>query len=144
MFPHQFGRFLPLVGHLPSEKSILLDFSSSRVVAVSVPFPEVRIRKGTESGLYMTWPDQPTWPNHLAYNYVRAVLQYLRCLKHVFFYLIVDAVWVSLCDHINLGKKILWFSKNFSLYVNVFSGLRDAPQRGKFPLSHTFCFGERP
>ena len=50
MFPHQFGRFLPLVGHLPSEKSILMDFSSSRVVAVSVPFPEVRIRKGTESG----------------------------------------------------------------------------------------------
>ena len=51
MFPHQFGRFLPLVGHLPSEKSILLDFSSSRVVAVSVPFPKVRIRKGTKSGL---------------------------------------------------------------------------------------------
>ena len=34
MFPHQFGRFLPLVGHLPSEKSILLDFSSSRVAAI--------------------------------------------------------------------------------------------------------------
>ena len=51
MFPHRFGLFLPLVGHLPSEKSILLDFSSSRVVAISVPFPEVRIRKGTESGL---------------------------------------------------------------------------------------------
>ena len=48
------GVFLPLVGHLPSEKSILLDFSSSRVVAISVPFPEVQIRKGTESGLL--WP----------------------------------------------------------------------------------------
>ena len=51
MFPHRFGRFLPQVGHLPSEKSILLDFSSSRVVAISVPFPEVQNRKGAESGL---------------------------------------------------------------------------------------------
>ena len=53
MFPHRFERFfLPPVDHLPSEKFILLDFSSSMVVAVSVPFPEVLIRKGTEIGLH--------------------------------------------------------------------------------------------
>ena len=34
-----------------SEKSILPYFSSPRGVATSVPFPEVRSRKGTESGL---------------------------------------------------------------------------------------------
>ena len=34
MFPHQFGRFLPLVGHLPSENSILSNFSSPRGVAI--------------------------------------------------------------------------------------------------------------
>ena len=37
--------------HLPSEKSILPYFSGPRGVAISVPFPEVRNRKGTESGL---------------------------------------------------------------------------------------------
>ena len=36
---------------LPSEKSILPYFSVPRGVAISVPFPEVRNRKGTESGL---------------------------------------------------------------------------------------------
>ena len=51
MFPHRFGRFLPLVDRRPSAKLILLDFSSSRVVTVSIPFPEVRNRKGAESGL---------------------------------------------------------------------------------------------
>ena len=40
------GVFLPLVDHLPSEKFILLDFSSSRVVAVSVPFPKLKLEKG--------------------------------------------------------------------------------------------------
>ena len=33
MFPHRFERFLLLVDHIPSEKLILLDFSSSRAVA---------------------------------------------------------------------------------------------------------------
>ena len=41
------GVFLPLVIHLPSEKSILPKFSSLRGVAVSVSFP----RKETECGL---------------------------------------------------------------------------------------------
>ena len=51
MFPHRFGRFLPSVTHLASEKSILPNFSMLRGVAVSVCFPEVRNRKQTESGL---------------------------------------------------------------------------------------------
>ena len=42
--------FLPLVIHLPSEKSILPKFSSLRGVAVSVSFP----RKETECGLVGT------------------------------------------------------------------------------------------
>ena len=45
------GAFCPIVAHLPSEKLILSYFSSPRGVAISVPFPEVRNRKGTESGL---------------------------------------------------------------------------------------------
>ena len=45
------GAFWALLAHLPSEKSILPYFSSLSMVAVSVPFPEVRNRKGTESGL---------------------------------------------------------------------------------------------
>ena len=40
-----------MVVHLPSEKSILPYFSGPRGVAISVPFPEVRNRKGAESGL---------------------------------------------------------------------------------------------
>ena len=44
------GVFLPLVIHLPSEKSILPKFSSLRGVAVSVSFP----RKETECGLGLT------------------------------------------------------------------------------------------
>ena len=51
MFPHRFGRFLPSVTHLASEKLILPNFSMLRGVAVSVCFPEVRNRKQTESGL---------------------------------------------------------------------------------------------
>ena len=43
--------FCPMGVHLPGEKSILPYFSSPRGVAISVPFPEVRNRKGTESGL---------------------------------------------------------------------------------------------
>ena len=34
MFPHQFGRFFPLVTHLPSENSIPSNFSSPRGVAI--------------------------------------------------------------------------------------------------------------
>ena len=45
------GAFWSVVAHLPSEKSILPYFSSLSMVAVSVPFPEARNRKGTESGL---------------------------------------------------------------------------------------------
>ena len=41
----------PMEVHLPSEKLVLPYFSSPRGVATSVPFPEVRNRKGTESGL---------------------------------------------------------------------------------------------
>ena len=44
------GAFWSLGTHLPSEKSILPYFSSLSMVAISVPFPEVRSRKGTESG----------------------------------------------------------------------------------------------
>ena len=54
MFPHRFGRFLPSVTHLASEKLILPNFSMLRGVAVSVCFPEVRNRKQTESGLPTT------------------------------------------------------------------------------------------
>ena len=45
------GAFFPMGVHLPSEKSILPYFSGPRGVAISVPFPEVRNRKGAESGL---------------------------------------------------------------------------------------------
>ena len=45
------GAFWYLGTHLPSEKSILPYFSSLSMVTVSVPFPEVRSRKETESGL---------------------------------------------------------------------------------------------
>ena len=48
------GAFCPMVVHLPSEKSILPYFSGPRGVAISVPFPEVRNRKGAESGLVGT------------------------------------------------------------------------------------------
>ena len=48
--------FCPMGVHLPGEKSILPYFSSLRGVAISVPFPEVRNRKGTESGLLKTSP----------------------------------------------------------------------------------------
>ena len=47
------GAFCPIVAHLPSAKLILQYFSSPRGVAISVPFPEVRNRKGTESGLHL-------------------------------------------------------------------------------------------
>ena len=45
------GVFGSVETHLPSVKLILPYFSSLSIVAVSVPFPEVRNRKGTESGL---------------------------------------------------------------------------------------------
>ena len=45
------GAFWSLLAHLPSQKSILPYFSSPRGVAVSVSFPEARIRKETVSGL---------------------------------------------------------------------------------------------
>ena len=45
------GVFGSVGTHFPSEKLILPYFSSPSMVAVSVPFPEVRNRKGTESGL---------------------------------------------------------------------------------------------
>ena len=47
------GVFGSVGTHFPSEKLILPYFSSLSMVAVSVPFPEVRNRKGTESGLYL-------------------------------------------------------------------------------------------
>ena len=46
----------PMGVHLPSEKLVLPYFSSPRGVATSVPFPEVRNRKGTESSLRIS-PD---------------------------------------------------------------------------------------
>ena len=49
--------FCPMEVHLPGEKSILPYFSSLRGVAISVPFPEVRNRKGTESGLLAPPPE---------------------------------------------------------------------------------------
>ena len=48
------GVFGSVGTHFPSEKLILSYFSSLSMVAVSVPFPEVRNRKGTESGLPLT------------------------------------------------------------------------------------------
>ena len=54
------GAFCPMVVHLPSEKSILPYFSGPRGVAISVPFPEVRNRKGAESGL--SSPPSPPSP----------------------------------------------------------------------------------
>ena len=48
------GVFGSVGTHFPSEKLILPYFSSPSMVAVSVPFPEVRNRKGTESGLKVT------------------------------------------------------------------------------------------
>ena len=45
------GAFGSMEVHLPSEKSIFFYFSSLSMVAIAVPFPEVRNRKGTESGL---------------------------------------------------------------------------------------------
>ena len=45
------GAFCPMVVHLPSEKSILPYFSGPRGVAILVPFPEVRNRKGAENGV---------------------------------------------------------------------------------------------
>ena len=48
------GAFWSVVAHLPSENLVLPYFSSLSMVAVSVPFPEVRSRKGTESGLQLS------------------------------------------------------------------------------------------
>ena len=45
------GVFGSVGAHLPSVKSILPYFSSPRGVAISVSFPEARIRKETVSGL---------------------------------------------------------------------------------------------
>ena len=50
-----FAVFWTLFVHFFSAKSILSYFSSPRGVATSVPFPEIRSRKGTESGLFETW-----------------------------------------------------------------------------------------
>ena len=46
--------FCTLFVHFFSAKSIHSYFSNPRGVATSVPFPEVRSRKGTESGLVIT------------------------------------------------------------------------------------------
>ena len=48
------GVFGSVGTHLPSVKSILPYFSSPRGVAISVSFPEARIRKETVSGLVLT------------------------------------------------------------------------------------------
>ncbi len=53
--------FCPMEVHLPGEKSILPYFSSLRGVAISVPFPEVRNRKGTESGHNHTCEKRGIW-----------------------------------------------------------------------------------
>ena len=45
------GVFRSVGTHFSSEKVILPYFSSPSMVAVSVPFPEARNRKGTDSGL---------------------------------------------------------------------------------------------
>ena len=59
------GAFCPMVVHLPSEKSILPYFSGPRGVAISVPFPEVRNRKGAESGLDVTKNHQEVFKSEL-------------------------------------------------------------------------------
>ena len=50
-----------------------MDFFSSRVVAISVPFPEVRIRKGTESGL----PDPLYFPTVGRGGDVQMIINYI-------------------------------------------------------------------
>ena len=50
--------FCPMEVHLPGEKSILPYFSSPRGVAISVPFPEVRNRKGTETVEVGGWEEE--------------------------------------------------------------------------------------
>ena len=52
------GVFGSVGTHFPSEKLIFSYFSSLSMVAVSVPFPEVRNRKGTESGLPLASSDR--------------------------------------------------------------------------------------
>ena len=49
-----FSAFCPSVNQIPGENLILPIFSSLSMVAISVPFPEVRNRKGTESGLWLS------------------------------------------------------------------------------------------
>ena len=69
MFPHQFGRFFPLVTHLPGENSILSNFSSPRSVAIlgceshsqagsAIPDPGV-------SGVRSMGPGVPNYIQHL-------------------------------------------------------------------------------
>ena len=53
--PINFEVFYPISNHLLGEKSNLPYFSIPRGIAKSVPFPEVRNRKGAESGLALKW-----------------------------------------------------------------------------------------
>ena len=66
------GAFCPMVVHLPSEKLILPYFSGPRGVAISVPFPEVLIRKGTESGL--AFSGQQMVPSTIKFSWIQKPL----------------------------------------------------------------------
>ena len=55
--------FWCLLVHFLGEKSILPYFSSLSMVAISVSFPEVRNRKGTESGLAVGTKSGPSGPS---------------------------------------------------------------------------------
>ena len=133
MFPHRFGRFLPSVTHLASEKLILPNFSMLRGVAVSVCFPEVRNRKQTESGLVLldflhtyasasaVWLLTSSEPLFTVVNCYSNSLGWLKNIFHCTFlaalpvskvkiwsnFIVVFTVFIK---HVTLSsaKKILW------------------------------------
>ena len=73
------GAFWSMGVHLPSAKSILPYFSSLSMVAVSVPFPEARNWKGTESGLIQgsTW-----WTGLNLYYFIQLSVWLTPSLTH--------------------------------------------------------------
>ena len=86
------GAFGSMGVHLPSEKPILPYFSSLSMVAVSVPFPEVRSRKGTESGL--GWP--PLVAQHLCWSSLKQMTEkYSRAMCYQCLIAPVGTLWDS-------------------------------------------------
>ena len=114
--------------NFPSEKSILPYFSSPRGVAISVSFPEARIRKETVSGLQklsfvrLTDENQQV-PLHLSTSPLFSLLWVLAF--PIFFSIAQQKRSRGINLHLHPsqqlygGKKIsrnlLWISKNFSI-----------------------------